>query len=47
MFAFSPGTHSFTEDGNTKIIKTISLEDGININTISNDQVLIEYNAPK
>lgn len=47
MFTFLPGTHSFTENTNAKIIKIISLEDGVNINTLPKDRMLIEYNAPK
>jgi hypothetical protein len=47
MFTFVPGTRSFSENPNTKIIKTISLEDGINITTLPQNQVLLEYSAPK
>lgn len=47
MFAFRPGTRSFTENTNAQIIKTISLEDGINITTLPEDIILLEYSAPK
>lgn len=47
MFAFIPGTRSFVEDSNTKIIKTISLEDGMNITTLPEDQMLVEFSSPK
>lgn len=47
MFTFLPGTHSFIENTNAKIIKIISLEDGVNINTLPKDRMLIEYKAPK
>ncbi|MDD5197846.1 MAG: type II secretion system protein [Candidatus Gracilibacteria bacterium] len=47
MFTFLPGTHSFTENTDAKIIKIISLEDGVNINTLPKDRMLIEYKAPK
>lgn len=46
MFTYLSGSHSFTENDNAKIIKVISLEDGININTLPKDQMLIEYSAP-
>lgn len=47
MFAFLPGTHSFSENANAKVIKTISLEDGININVLPQDNILVEYSAPQ
>lgn len=47
MFAFKPGTRSFTGNTDAKIIKTISLEDGVNITTLPEDQMLVEYSAPK
>ena len=47
MFTFLPGTHSFTENADAKVIKIISLEDGVNINILPKDRVLIEYKAPK
>lgn len=46
MFTFIPETRSFAENENAKIIKTISLEDGINTTTLLEDQMLIEYRAP-
>lgn len=46
MFAFAPETRSFGENGNAKIIKTISLEDGINTTTLPEDHMLVEYYAP-
>lgn len=42
-----PGTRSFIENENTKIIKIVSLENGVNINTIPYDTILIEYTAPR
>lgn len=47
MFAFTPGTRSFTENPDAKIIKMISLDDGVNINTLPKNQILLEYTAPK
>ena len=47
MFAFLPGTHAFTENANAKIIKIISLEDGVNINTLPKNNILIEFIAPR
>lgn len=47
MFAFMPGKHSFIENAEAKIIKIISLEDGVHINSLPYDQILLEYSAPK
>lgn len=47
MFALLPGTHSFSESDQAKMIKTIALEDGVGITTLPKDRVLIEYTAPK
>lgn len=47
IVALLPGTRSFIENENTKIIKTVSLENGVNINTIPYDTILIEYTAPR
>lgn len=47
MFAFMPGFRSFSESENAKILKTVSLEDGVNITTLPQDVVLVEYRAPK
>lgn len=48
MFTFLPGTRSFIENTtNAKIIKIITLEDGVNINTLPENTILIEYSAPK
>lgn len=47
MLALLPGTHSFVEADNAKIIKTVSLEDGIDISTLPKDTMLLEYRAPK
>ena len=47
MFAFSGTTHSFTGDTNTKIIKVIQLETGINITSLPANILLLEFTAPK
>lgn len=47
MFAFIPGTRSFTENTDARIIKVISLEDNVDINTLPQDRMLVEYSAPK
>ncbi len=47
MFAFSGQTRSMGEDSNTKILKIIQLEDGINITKIPEDKILLEYSAPR
>lgn len=47
MLALMPGVHSFSESDQAKVIKTISLEDGVDISNLPGDRVLIEYTAPK
>jgi len=47
MFTFLPGTHTFSENTHAKIIRTISLEDGVNINTLPKNSILIEFTAPR
>jgi len=46
MFAFLPGTRSFVENENAKILRTVSLEDGVNITALPEDTILMEYRAP-
>ena len=46
MFAVLPGTRSFTENEDAKIINTVSLEDGVNINILPEDRMFVEYGAP-
>lgn len=41
------GSRSFTENDQAKLIKTISLEDGVYINNVPDDARLIEYKAPR
>lgn len=45
MFAYLTGT-SFWEDSNTKGIKTIALEDNVQINTLSESGILVYFTAP-
>jgi prepilin-type N-terminal cleavage/methylation domain-containing protein len=46
MYAMKPGTRSFTGDTNTKKIKSLILEDGVNITYLPEDSMLLEYSAP-
>lgn len=46
MFAFLPGSRSFTENSDAKIIKIIALEDGVLVSNLPSNQMLVEYTAP-
>lgn len=46
MIVFRSGSTSFTSDTTTRLIKTVRLEDGTQINTISPERILIYFTAP-
>jgi prepilin-type N-terminal cleavage/methylation domain-containing protein len=46
MYAMMPGTRSLSENTNTKRIKSLTLEDGVNITSLPEDSMLLEYSAP-
>ncbi len=47
MFVLTPGTRSFIENSDAKILKSIILEDGVNITNLPTDNIMLEYKAPK
>lgn len=46
MIAFQSGSTSFISDTTTRLIKTTRLEDGVQINTLSPEHILIYFTAP-
>ncbi|MDP2103423.1 MAG: prepilin-type N-terminal cleavage/methylation domain-containing protein [Candidatus Gracilibacteria bacterium] len=46
MIAFQSGSTSFVSDTTMKLIKTVRLEDGVQINTVFPEHALIYFTAP-